>query len=78
MRVRLIYSPIEVITSHQTPPYCLDMIKFFTRLPRLLSALWRRWFHASTPAPYRPEKHYMRGPGPKSSAKGGRESREGD
>jgi hypothetical protein len=31
-------------------------------------AVWRRW-RASMSDPYRPERHYMRGPGPKWRAK---------
>jgi hypothetical protein len=33
-----------------------------------LAARWRQWV---SPDRYRPEKHYMRGPGPKNSGKAG-------
>jgi hypothetical protein len=38
--------------------------------PRRLS-FWQRWIRAMSD-PYRPELHYMRGPGPKWHAKHGR------
>jgi hypothetical protein len=34
------------------------------------TALWR-WLESKRRDRYRPEKHYMRGPGPKSQHKGG-------
>ena len=39
----------------------------FTLIRTLLRRAARRaqWFRKSIGAPYRPEKHYMRGPGPK-------------
>jgi hypothetical protein len=39
---------------------------FFARLPQAIRRLWRGLRPAGTR--YRPEKHYMRGPGPKSGA----------
>jgi len=41
---------------------------FFGAVIGRLMARWREW---TSPDRYRPEKHYMRGPGPKASAKAG-------
>jgi hypothetical protein len=41
---------------------------FFGRTLGRIIARWRRWV---SPDRYRPEKHYMRGPGPKASGKAG-------
>jgi hypothetical protein len=37
---------------------------FFAAAVERLKARWRQW---TAPDRYRPEKHYMRGPGPKTS-----------
>jgi hypothetical protein len=41
---------------------------FFGAVVGRLVARWRQWV---SPDRYRPEKHYMRGPGPKNSGKPG-------
>ena len=72
MGTRLNYKPVKfnqrTVLSDRW--YYLGMIRFFTRLPRLVTLMWRRWFGAS----YRPELHYMRGPGPKSRDSAGKEN----
>jgi hypothetical protein len=40
---------------------------FFGAIGRLADRLVARWREATAPDRYRPEKHYMRGPGPKNS-----------
>ena len=40
---------------------------FFGAIGRLADRLVARWREATAPDRYRPEKHYMRGPGPKTS-----------
>ena len=47
--------------------------KTSNRNPRFLSvlAMWWRTFRRDLADPYRPELHYMRGPGPKWRAKHG-------
>jgi hypothetical protein len=70
MAMRLIYKPTKLNRLSPIAGF-LKMTGFLCRFPRLLSSLWRRWFGRATPGLYRPEQHYMRGPGPKSSTKGG-------
>jgi hypothetical protein len=44
----------------------LNRSRFFARLPDRVGRLLRRWRALGASHRYRPEKHYMRGPGPKS------------
>ena len=69
---RLIYKPVKfnrcpVVVDRKYP---IDMMRIYFRLLRRLSSLWSHWFRVS----YRPEEHYMRGPGRKDPAKDGREN----
>jgi hypothetical protein len=41
---------------------------FFAKLPVMMRRLLRGLRRPAAPSRYRPEKHYMRGPGPKSRA----------
>jgi hypothetical protein len=43
--------------------------KFFVAVGQAVTWLVARWRQATSSDRYRPEKHYMRGPGPKSSRK---------
>jgi hypothetical protein len=43
-----------------------DRGDFLTRMPRLVRRLLQRWWIPHQSDRYRPEKHYMRGPGPKN------------
>jgi hypothetical protein len=43
--------------------------KFFVAVGKAVRRLAARWRQATSSDRYRPEKHYMRGPGPKSSRK---------
>jgi hypothetical protein len=43
--------------------------KFFVAVGQAIKWLVARWRQATSSDRYRPEKHYMRGPGPKSSRK---------
>jgi hypothetical protein len=49
--------------------YCPQLSGFFSRLPRRVRRLVAGWRAEGSGGHYRPEKHYMRGPGPKSRAK---------
>jgi hypothetical protein len=52
--------------------------KLFRVLAPLIERITGRWRHATPSSRYRPEAHYMRGPGPKSlrkAAESGRKSR---
>jgi hypothetical protein len=44
---------------------------FFTGLAHALAGRWQHWKSAFGPDHYHPEKHYMRGPGPKAKRRGG-------
>jgi hypothetical protein len=44
---------------------------FFGAIGRVLDRLRARWRQEMSPDRYRPEKHYMRGPGPKNADKSG-------
>jgi hypothetical protein len=46
-----------------------DRRKFSNFLGAIVSRLKARWRQWVSPDRYRPEKHYMRGPGPKNSGK---------
>jgi hypothetical protein len=48
----------------------LDWSEFRASLPRAVRRLLQGWRVSLRFARYRPERHYMRGPGPKSLAKG--------
>jgi hypothetical protein len=43
-----------------------DWSHFFVYLPQSAVRLWHRWRRALPSGSYRPERHYMRGHGPKS------------
>jgi hypothetical protein len=47
---------------------------FFARLPLAIRQLMRRWGFNWRSGAYRPERHYMRGPGPKSQSKSRKQS----
>jgi hypothetical protein len=47
-----------------------DLRRFFARLPQAARRLFERWRTYLPAERYRPERHYMRGPGPKSRSKG--------
>jgi hypothetical protein len=42
---------------------------FFAKVSRAVERLFLRWRRATGSGHYRPEKHYMRGPGPKNLSK---------
>jgi hypothetical protein len=48
---------------------CRKFSNFFGAVGRLVDRLKARWRQETSPDRYRPEKHYMRGPGPKSAGK---------
>ena len=48
---------------------CRKFSRFFGAVGRLVDRLKTRWRQETSPDRYRPEKHYMRGPGPKWHAK---------
>ena len=50
---------------------CRKFSNFFGAIGRLVDRLKARWRQETSPERYRPEKHYMRGPGPKSAGKSG-------
>jgi hypothetical protein len=49
----------------------MSALHYFRTLPSYAFSLWR-WLNISLFDPYRPELHYMRGPGPKWREKGAR------
>ena len=53
---------LRALLATHTPPHAVDAV----------ARPWR-WLRASVCAPYRPELHYMRGPGPKWRAKHARD-----
>jgi hypothetical protein len=58
------------LVSQQYPRFATEEIVIVPRVVRLRLEYWRS-FLAAILNPYRPELHYMRGPGPKWRAKHG-------
>jgi hypothetical protein len=49
---------------------------FFDKIGQAISRALARWRRATSPNRYRPEKHYMRGPGPKARGEAGSNGRD--
>jgi hypothetical protein len=65
---------MNLLSTHAPLP-AADNRPIVAAVLRSLLAGWQR-FRASVSDPYRPERHYMRGPGPKWRAKHGGRSGE--